>query len=101
MVRWPVRRVVVSGESMTPALLPGDRWLVTRLGRVRRGDVVALCDPRQPQRVLVKRVADVAAGGYVVLGDNPAASTDSRTFGVVPRRLVLGRCVYRYARVAR
>jgi nickel-type superoxide dismutase maturation protease len=94
-----VRRVVVEGESMRPALRPGDRLLVLRLGRrLRVGDVIALRDPRLPERVLVKRVAEVRAdGGLVVLGDNPAASTDSRVFGPVPRHLVLGRCVWRHA----
>lgn len=95
---WALPRVVVEGDSMQPALRPGDRLLVMRVGRpLRRGDVVAVRDPRVPERVLVKRVAEVRAAGIVVLGDNRAASTDSRVFGAVPRRLVLGRCVWRYA----
>jgi hypothetical protein len=32
----------------------------------------------------------------VVAGDNPAASTDSRALGPLPRRSVLGVVVYRY-----
>jgi len=31
-----------------------------------------------------------------VRGDNPDASTDSRVFGPVRRRAVIGRAVYRY-----
>jgi nickel-type superoxide dismutase maturation protease len=95
-----LRRVEVNGDSMAPALLPGDRLLLLRvgLGRLRRGDVVAVRDPRDPDgRVLVKRVAAMSGGGLVVLGDNLAASTDSRSFGAVPRSLLLGRCVWRYA----
>ena len=45
---------------------------------------------------MVKRVAAVDATGLTVLGDNPAASTDSRTFGTVDPSLVLGRAIYRY-----
>jgi mitochondrial inner membrane protease subunit 1 len=65
---------------------------------IRAGDVVALRDPRDRRRVLVKRVAAVlrAERRVVVLGDNLAASTDSRSFGPVPIRLLLGRCVWRY-----
>src|SRR5437879_11336913 len=96
MKHWPVRRVLVSGDSMHPALEAGDRLLVVRARRLRAGDVVAVADPRQPARTVVKRVAGVGPEGVTVLGDDPAASTDSRTYGPVPRRLVQGRAVYRY-----
>lgn len=110
MAAWGLRRVEVSGDSMAPQLLPGDRLLVRRLGRVSAGDVVALRDPRDPSRALVKRVGATpggavtcegrvlrAGGGYLVLGDNLPASTDSRTFGAVPRSALLGVAVWRYA----
>lgn len=99
MKHWPLRRVAVTGDSMRPALEPGDRLLVVRLARLRPkpGDVVAVVDPREPNRVLVKRVTHIDADGRVtVSGDDPAASTDSRTFGAVDADLVLGRAVYRY-----
>jgi signal peptidase I len=109
--RWlRPERVAVDGESMSPALLPGDRLLLLRR-RVRRGDVVAFAHPRLPGITAVKRVAGVpgdrvdsvarsaldAGDGYVLLGDNPAASTDSRQFGAVPSAALRGRAVYRYA----
>ena len=89
-------RVEVRGDSMRPALEPGDRLVVVRGRRPRPGQVVAVADPRQPGRVVVKRVADVSAAGVVVLGDNSAASTDSRHFGPVATAAVRGRVVYRY-----
>ena len=92
------RRVVVTGDSMLPAFVPGDRLLVGPIGRLRPGDVVAVPDPRRPDRFLIKRVHSVAPGARVhVRGDNEAASTDSRHFGPVPRRAVRGRVLYRYA----
>jgi nickel-type superoxide dismutase maturation protease len=99
--RWVPRlvpgRVVVDGGSMRPALEPGDRLLVLPWRRPRPGDVVAASDPRLPARTIVKRVAEVRPdGSLVLLGDAPDASTDSRTFGPVPRRLVRGRAVWRY-----
>ena len=114
-------RVAVKGMSMAPALLPGDHLLVrpvhrgtTAFGflsaRLRRGDLVVLADPESPGRWVVKRVAaapgesvDVAGrhlraeAGVVVLGDNAAASTDSRDYGAVPLDAVHGRVWYRYA----
>jgi signal peptidase I len=89
-------RVEVVGDSMTPALEPGDRLLLVAV-RPRVGDVVAVRDPRAPDRVLVKRVQTIAAGGITVLGDNASASTDSRTFGPVPHRSIDGVACYRYA----
>ena len=86
---------------MAPTLLPGDRVLVWRgIGPmrppIRVGDLVALVDPRDPGRVMVKRVAGVAGREVSVLGDNAAASTDSRHFGPVGAAAVRGRVIYRY-----
>ncbi|MEA2684934.1 MAG: hypothetical protein QOE93_129 [Actinomycetota bacterium] len=91
-----LRRVEVDGDSMLPTLHPGDRLLVVRGPRARPGDLVTLPDPRQPSRIVVKRVAGVTGGTVVVRGDNPDASTDSRTFGPVPAGAITGRVVYRY-----
>jgi nickel-type superoxide dismutase maturation protease len=89
-------RVVVEGDSMRPALAPGDRVIVVRARRLRRGDLVALRDPRDGERTMIKRVADVDADEVTVLGDNPSQSTDSRAFGPVDRGRVRGRAIYRY-----
>lgn len=96
-----LRRVVVEGESMRPAFSPGDRLLVVRLRRrapLVPGAVVAANDPRNPRRLVVKRVAAVDDDGRVVLhGDNAGASTDSRAYGPVARGSVWGIARYRYA----
>jgi len=91
-----MRRVEVVGDSMRPTLEPGDRLVIARTRRVRRGDLVAVDDPREARRIVVKRVADVSPSGLTVLGDNPEASTDSRVFGPVSPAAVRGRVVYRY-----
>ena len=81
---------------MRPTLEPGDRLVVWAPGAVRTGDLIAVRDPRNPARTVVKRVAAVGGEGVTVVGDNPGASTDSRTFGPVPPGLVRGRVLYRY-----
>jgi len=82
---------------MTPAFLPGDHLLLGPPWRVRPGSVVAVTDPRRPDRLMVKRVAAVDGKSVVVLGDNASASTDSRHFGPVDRRALVGRVLLRYA----
>jgi len=93
-----VGRVAVTGGSMRPTLEPGDHVLVVRRRRYPPGAVVALADPRDRRRLLVKRVVAVTDGGdLLVAGDDPTASTDSRTFGPVASALVRGEVVHRYA----
>jgi hypothetical protein len=79
---------------MAPALLPGDRLLVLR-ARPRVGDVVIARDPRDRGRELVKRVARLGTDGVELRGDNPAFSTDARTFGAVDRDAVGWRAIAR------
>ena len=107
-------RVTVKGMSMAPTLLPGDHLLVRPVRTFRRGDLVVVRDPDDAQRWVVKRVAALpgetievdgrllAAGdGLIVLGDNAAQSTDSRSYGAVPTDDVHGRAWYRYAPATR
>jgi nickel-type superoxide dismutase maturation protease len=96
----PFDRFVVEGESMAPSVSPGERVFVNRaaywFGTPKAGDVVVLRDPREPDRLLLKRI-DVAHGNsFEVAGDNPDASTDSRAFGPVPATLILGKVWFRY-----
>jgi len=85
---------------MRPTLLPGDRLLVDRRAYRDRpprvGELVVLVDPEDLNRWLVKRVSrvDPAGGSVEVRGDAAEMARDSRRFGPVPARSVIGR-VYR------
>ena len=92
--RW-LDVVEVRGRSMVPTLLPGDRLLVARFTS-RPGDVVLASDPRDPGRELIKRVASIDRGRVTLRGDNPAASTDARSFGSIASSGVEWRVVARY-----
>jgi nickel-type superoxide dismutase maturation protease len=64
---------------------------------LRPGDVVVARRPDRPQLEIIKRIHSIDAAGTIFLvGDNPAASTDSRDFGTVTREQVLARVRWRY-----
>ncbi|MGH3829714.1 MAG: S26 family signal peptidase [Pseudonocardiaceae bacterium] len=75
---WPWRLAVVRGPSMSPTLCDGDVLLVSLRARLRPGAVVLVQWAQRPGQISVKRAVGRHADGWWVLGDNPAASTDSR-----------------------
>jgi nickel-type superoxide dismutase maturation protease len=87
---------------MEPALREGDWLIVAPLTRPPSpGQIVLARDPREPSRLVLKRVAAVERGGYTLLGDRANASTDSRVFGPVRVDDILGRAVFRYGPLER
>jgi nickel-type superoxide dismutase maturation protease len=97
----PFDRYLVEGESMLPTVQPDERVIVSRIpywfARPKKGDLVVLRDPRESARLLLKRIETAKNDGtYSVVGDNAAASTDSRVFGAVPSELILGKVWFRY-----
>ncbi|MFI0813386.1 S26 family signal peptidase [Streptomyces echinatus] len=118
--------VTVRGQSMAPAYRDGDRILVCRGVVPDRGHVVVVERPYLPRarlepapHWLIKRVAGVPGdavprdigpllpaspggrippGRLILLGDNEAASLDSRQLGYFPAGRVLGTAVRRLPR---
>jgi nickel-type superoxide dismutase maturation protease len=94
----PVRPVAVTGESMLPALRPGDLLLVRMGARIAVGDVVVARHPERDGLLMVKRVGHRSGAGWWLESDNQRAPgrQDSWDFGAVADRLVVGRVVARY-----
>lgn len=85
---------LVHGPSMAPTLRHGDAVLVRRGDRlVRPGDVVLARFRSRPDLLVFKRVARREGDGWWLLGDNPLASDDSRSYGPAD---VVGRVVLRW-----
>jgi signal peptidase I len=120
-------RFLIQDRSMLPALVPGDRLLVSalslRLCPPRTGDLVVFRDPERSGRLAIKRVAGLPGqpapwsagqpfstgrGGeagaaerlardeLLLAGDNLLESRDSRAYGPLSRRRLIGRAWYRY-----
>lgn len=85
---------------MTPTLSAGERVFVNKaaywFSRPQCGDLVVVRDPRERDRLLLKRIERPTDGGWLVVGDNPDASTDSRSFGPVARKLIVGKVWFGY-----
>jgi signal peptidase I len=72
--------------------LPGERWAERRgyvyIDGKRLGEPYIHADRRDQ---LTLRGGTIPAGRYLLLGDNRASSCDSRIYGLVPRRNLIGR----------
>lgn len=86
--------VRIEGDSMSPALQPGDHVLVDPGRCVREGDIVYARHPFRSNVNIIKRVAHIDPDGSLILiGDNQSQSSDSRVFGRVPPTAFLGKIV--------
>ena len=109
-MRFPWGRLMrVHGHSMIPTLRPGELVLVQAAGETgwvpRRGEIVAVRPESGGGQAFVKRITGVpsgrvrvngserqlADGEYFVRGDQPDHSVDSRIFGPVTRKELVGR----------
>lgn len=90
------RAFLVDGDSMFPTLNAGDVVLIDKASNLKIGDLVLADHPFRSSVRIIKRIADIATDGSLVLsGDNARESTDSRTFGAVSIESIVGRVICR------
>lgn len=80
---------------MTPVFKENDTVLVNRLSyflsKPKVGDVVVL----KREKFIIKRIARIKDNKVFIVGDNKSESTDSRSFGWVSKKAILGKAIYR------
>jgi len=87
----------VTGESLSPFFLEGDFVVVSKipfvLRRIRAGDIVVFEHPTYGK--MIKKVDHLSTDGneIFVLGTHPE-STDSRQFGPLSRRQLVGKVIW-------
>lgn len=86
---------------MYPALNQGDTVLFNRLSYIFKnpsiGDIVLVKKPKEP-RIILKRVTEIKNDLYFLSGDNKKESIDSRTFGYVQKKYILGKMLVKLTR---
>jgi signal peptidase I len=98
---WIAQPFIVSGASMEPTFVNGDYLIVDEfsyrfLAKPRIGDVVIFRYPLDPSKFFIKRIVSIPREGeYYVLGDNRDQSSDSRIWGNVPEKMIVGRALVR------
>jgi nickel-type superoxide dismutase maturation protease len=100
LVMMGLRRAFrVRGDSMRPTLGDGDVVLVKNASSGTIGDIVLAAHPFKTSVTMLKRVVSIDGDGRVDLrGDNPEESSDSRSFGKIAARDVIGKVACRLTR---
>ncbi len=82
----------VSGQSMQPALHPRDivLGLVPSLTKLKIGDVLIF---RKNRKFIIKRLASTSNGSFQMEGDNFMISIDSRYFGKIEKKEIVGKVI--------
>lgn len=80
---------------MLPELKDGDIVLVKPPENLQVGDIVVAKHPFR-KTPIIKRITEFSTCGKLFLrGDNPGESTDSRSFGEIPEKDILGKVICR------
>ena len=87
---------LVQGDSMLPGLKDGDLVLVNPYAAPQIDDIVLARHPFKRSVQIIKRIKEISPEGrYFLVGDNADESTDSRSFGAIPAKDILGKVVSR------
>lgn len=88
---------IIEGDSMLPTLKEGDCVFINPSAKPKVGDIVLFRHPFKQSVNVVKRLAQITPDGrYFLLGDNALESTDSRSFGAIAAKDILGVAVCRF-----
>lgn len=91
----PLLKFKIEGKSMLPTFKSGDVILVNRFSylfsKPKVGDVIVL----KKKKFIIKRITKINKNRLFIKGENKKESTDSRNFGWVDRKEIIGKVIYK------
>lgn len=95
------KRFRVTGISMQPLLQPGEEILINPFAYKKASpqvnDLVVATHPKKADIEIIKRISHITEDDNLFLiGDNPKHSTDSRNFGAIPLKNIIGKVTTRF-----
>lgn len=92
-----LHKYVCDEKSMNPTIADGETVLVDKNEtNFKVGDIVLAQHPIELDLQIVKRIQRInEKGHYFLVGDNLKDSTDSRDYGAVTRKYILGKVIAR------
>ncbi|MDO8657902.1 MAG: signal peptidase I [Candidatus Levybacteria bacterium] len=95
----PIIKFQIKEKSMEPGIKEGSVVLINRyhylFKKPEAGDMVVLRDPTDSKRFIIKRVKELKDGRVFVIGDNEKESVDSRQFGWIDKKNILGKVFFK------
>lgn len=93
----PILKFEIDGKSMEPKFKKGEIIFVNRFFYFFKNpkikDIVALKDPLNKARYIIKYISKIKREKYFVLGFNLKNSIDSRSFGWVEKKYIIGKVI--------
>lgn len=88
----PLLKFRIQEKSMSPYLNPGDLVIIFRTKNIKRNDVVVF---EKDEDFYIKRVDKIDNDKLFLTGDNKKESTDSRKFGWINKKDIVGKVIYK------
>lgn len=96
-------RFKVLGHSMEPTLNAGDTLIVSSIPywfkKPQKGNIVLFLETKS-KKYFIKRIVKIDRSAqkdkYFLAGDNRNDSKDSKTFGLIERKNILGKVIYKF-----
>lgn len=91
----PVFKYKIEGHSMSPTFQDQQKILVNRLvylfKKPQIGDIIAA---KIDGKIFIKRINRIKKEQYFLSGDNPNDSFDSKKFGSILKKQIIGKVIY-------